>query len=442
MIIDVLSRIYFNIMLVVSIYVIEKRQIKILDRNFVFSVIVLNLLSFIVTSLDLVEIKPFLNVIILLFVDFLFLKNKFSKSLFKIALIYGILLMCELALILGLSLLGNFYDSVNFENIIDLLNTNIIFSAISNIVVSSILVLSLFINYVRDIYTNIIKIFKKIKIRKYTYWILLLILFFTLVYQSIVFSDNVIFNVCMLMILLVVIIIFYSKDLNVRFDYEETKEKYSSVQNSLLKYEDMIDKYRVTNHENKNQLLIIQNMIKHNDSKVNEYIENLVGNVYMTNEKIMMDVSIIPAGGLRATIHTKLNKMDDKKIKYSLNIDRKLRTIDFDDLSSDLNLKICNIVSIFIDNSIDEVSEHKNKKIINIEMYLDSNILTIEVSNKYKNDLNIDKIFDKGYTTKSEGHGYGLALAKELVESEECLTNFQRIEDNIFTQVLEIKIKK
>ena len=442
MIIDVLSRIYFNIMLVVSIYVIEKRQIKILDRNFVFSVIVLNLLSFIVTSLDLVEIKPFLNVIILLFVDFLFLKNKFSKSLFKIALIYGILLMCELALILGLSLLGNFYDSVNFENIIDLLNTNIIFSAISNIVVSSILVLSLFINYVRDIYTNIIKIFKKIKIRKYTYWILLLILFFTLVYQSIVFSDNVIFNVCMLMILLVVIIIFYSKDLNVRFDYEETKEKYSSVQNSLLKYEDMIDKYRVTNHENKNQLLIIQNMIKHNDSKVNEYIENLVGNVYMTNEKIMMDVSIIPAGGLRATIHTKLNKMDDKKIKYSLNIDRKLRTIDFDDLSSDLNLKICNIVSIFIDNSIDEVSEHKNEKIINIEMYLDSNILTIEVSNKYKNDLNIDKIFYKGYTTKSEGHGYGLALAKELVESEECLTNFQRIEDNIFTQVLEIKIKK
>ena len=80
------------------------------------------------------------------------------------------------------------------------------------------------------------------------------------------------------------------KNFKVMNEYEETKKRYSGVEKSLIEYEDMIDKYRVNNHENKNQLLLIQNMIKHKDKNVSEYIDNLVGNVYMTNEKIMMDI--------------------------------------------------------------------------------------------------------------------------------------------------------
>ena len=75
-------------------------------------------------------------------------------------------------------------------------------------------------------------------------------------------------------------------------------------------------------------------------------------------------------------------------------------------------------------------------------MYLDDNKLIIEVSNKFKNEINMDKLFEKKYTTKSDGHGYGLPLAKELVDSEKTLNNSQKIEDDVFTQILEIEIKK
>ena len=162
----------------------------------------------------------------------------------------------------------------------------------------------------------------------------------------------------------------------------------------------------------------------------------------MTNEKIMMDISKIPAGGLRATIHAKLNIMDDKKIKYILDIDRKLRVLDIEAMNSDIKLKVCNVLSIFIDNAIDEVENHEKERTVNISMYIEDEKLIFEITNRFKNKFDPSKIFDKKYTTKEKGHGYGLSLAKELIDSEESLSNYYRIEDDLFTQVLEVKIKR
>ena len=38
----------------------------------------------------------------------------------------------------------------------------------------------------------------------------------------------------------------------------------------------MMDKYRVLNHENKNQLLLIKSMINNKDKKVTNYIDEII----------------------------------------------------------------------------------------------------------------------------------------------------------------------
>lgn len=45
-----------------------------------------------------------------------------------------------------------------------------------------------------------------------------------------------------------------------------------------------------------------------------------------------------------------------------------------------------------------------------------------------------------GYTTKENGHGYGLSLVREIIESNDRLSSEREIKDNIFKQILKIKM--
>lgn len=442
MLIDLTSIFIFNVVIILCIYILNSKKIDFKNKRFYLAILFLNLLATINYNLNIMYLKPFINFMSLVFVGRIIMENKIRNSVVSSIMIYASILLSEIVIlvfcmcVLGISSKMQMMDCINY------LNTNTILSALATIV-PPFISLYIFQNiYVKKFYNSVLMVVNKIEVKRVVPFSLFLFIIVLLMYIIIYYSNSLIATIIIFMIFLLLLFYILLKDLKVRNEYDETKEKYSTTKQSLLEYEDMIDKYRVNNHENKNQLLTIQNMIKHKENKVNEYIDNLVGNVYMNNEKTMADVSIIPAGGLRATIHTKLNIMDNKNIKYVLNIDRKLRIIDFDNISSDLNLKICKIVSIFIDNAIDEVETHKKDKIVNIEMYIDDNKLFFEVSNKFINNFDIDRISEKKYTTKSNGHGYGLTLAKEIIDSEKSLNNYKSIEDNIFTQILEVDLKK
>ena len=386
--------------------------------------------------------KPIYNYIIYSLMSFLILENNFKKSFITTNVIYFLVFLIEIFMfILVLFIISIKLGTISLGQCIDIVNNVPLYSFVINITGSIMLVLITNDSKFKEIYQKIIGIMEKIRIKWVVTIVFTVVFVVFLTYLTICYSNSIILTIIMFILITLIIIYVSIKNFKVMSEYEETKSRYSSVENSLLEYEEMIDKYRVNNHENKNQLLTIQNMIKNKDKKVSEYIDNLVGTVYMTNEKIMMDVSKIPAGGLRATIHAKLNIMDNKKIKYNLDIDRKLRTVDIESISSNVKLKISNIVSIFIDNAIDEVENHIDK-IVDIAMYIDDDKLVIEITNRFKNNFDPNRMFDKKYTTKQSGHGYGLPLAKELIESEKTLSNYYKIEDDVFTQVLEVKIKR
>ena len=171
-----------------------------------------------------------------------------------------------------------------------------------------------------------------------------------------------------------------------------------------------------------------------------KYIDALINNKIKDNEKIMKKTAKIPSGGLRATIYSKLCLMDELNIKHTLSISRDVKTTDLIELDEALVLKICNILGVFLDNAIDAVKNLKKKE-ISVEIYIIDECLCIDITNNFKGNLNLDRISEEKYTTKGDGHGYGLTLVNQILNEElGKLENERSINRDTFTQTLKIKM--
>ena len=243
-------------------------------------------------------------------------------------------------------------------------------------------------------------------------------------------------------IIIIIFLVFLSKFIDIQSILYKINNKYQTSISSLKEYEVMIDKFRVDTHENKNEFLTIRNMIKDNNDKdtLIKYIDKLADNKIKDNDKIMKKTAKIPSGGLRATIYSKLCLMDKLKIKYKLNISREVRTTDLIDLDEDLVLKICKILGVFLDNAIEAVKGLKKKE-ISVEIYVMDEELCIDITNNFKGNLDLNKITNMKYTTKGDGHGYGLTLVNKILSEETGkLENEKSINRDTFTQTLKIKM--
>ena len=274
---------------------------------------------------------------------------------------------------------------------------------------------------------------------KYSFIIIAIIIISTIEsYMNLPLTIVLITNVIMA-IIFIGLVIMSSK---IKANYNKINSKYETSISSLREYEVMIDKFRIDTHENKNEFLTIRNMLKDKNSKetVIKYIDKLVDNKIKDNDKVMKKTSKIPEGGLRATIYSKLCLMDKLKIKYKLNISREVRTTDLINLDEDLVLKICKILGVFLDNAIEAVTNLKKKE-ISIEIYIMDKELCVDITNNFEGNLDLNKINNIKYTTKGDGHGYGLTLVSKLIaEESNKLENEKSINRDNFTQTLKIKM--
>lgn len=255
--------------------------------------------------------------------------------------------------------------------------------------------------------------------------------FLELTFQK-VFLINIIFMIIYLIILLFAI---YNQNEKIEF-----KQKNQILINTLNEYEKMLDYQRIDNHENKNQLLVIKSMVQKGNKKVIEYLDEIIKEKREDNEVIYSKAKMIPSGGLQGLIYQKMLLMQENNINVILNVSNNMRKIDLTNISSKINYDICRIVGIILDNAIDEILkfDKKNREII-ISMYIE-NYFFIEISNRIKNQIDINKITEKGYTTKENGHGYGLCLLNKIIEKNDKISNKTRIVNNIFTQIIKIEI--
>lgn len=317
---------------------------------------------------------------------------------------------------------------------------NPIYNILLNIMIPIINLCIIKIPFVKNIYNYLIKITSKIGSKQLLFLSLIVILIAdilgTVIYFKVDFIYLLIINTTLTLICFAIVIYTFKT----KNSYNKVYDKYNTTLNSLKEYEDISDRYRISNHENKNQLLTIRNMIPKTNKKVISYIDAIVENKLKDNDKVTFETAKIPAGGLRGLIYSKVLLMKELEIEYELEISKEIKTVDLiNKIDDSTMLDICKVIGVYLDNAIQEVEKLSDKH-INIEMYLEDNLLIISILNNYEGTIEIDLLEESGYTSKGKGHGYGLTLSKEIINNNKNLTNEKSISQDIFTQTLKIKM--
>ncbi len=309
-----------------------------------------------------------------------------------------------------------------------------------NIMIAIISLLSLLTKVPQKIYNNVIKFTETLKNSSVLIYAIMIVTIAIISTASAYLKWNYIIVLSINTILIIIFVFISIKFASAKNKYNEISNKYETSISSLRQYEAMIDKYRLYNHENKNELQTLRNLISKKNTKALKYIDEILDDKIKDNEKIMRKTFKIPEGGLRAIIYGKLCKMDELGIKYSLDIARDVRTVDLINMDEEIVLNICKILGVFLDNAIEAVKNLKEKQ-ITIEIYLMDGKLCIDITNNFEGKLELDKLDKEKYTTKGKNHGYGLSLVKQIIDdNSNTFENEKSISRHTFTQKLKIKM--
>lgn len=224
-------------------------------------------------------------------------------------------------------------------------------------------------------------------------------------------------------------------------DKVKIASKYDNMVNTSEKYEKVVEQLRMNNHENKNNLIVLKGMLSKKDKKVKEYIDNLLNSERIEDNDLILKTNSIPTGGLQGLIYQKLLDMKESNICYYLEVSKNIPKKKIEELDIKTNKDLCTIVGIFLDNAIQE-TQNIDEKNIGIYLYQEQDYFVISISNNYQGKIDLQRMNEKGYTTKEEGHGYGLSLVKEIIDKNIIFKNEKSICGNVFIQKIKINLNK
>ena len=388
------------------------------------------------SSLNQLYVNGFVRIIVitclLCFCNWLVFRKRVNETI--ISSIFGQFVLTFADVAFALILISGFNKNLA------LIKSDVFGTLIGNVVIALLYVGISYIPFIRKIYLKIVEFSNKFRIKNVFLWSLLVIFSINFFMAVIYYDMNSTFVVIINTMFIIIYSVIVYKAMNQKNINNIVEAENKSLMESLHQYEDMVDRQRVDNHENKNQLLIIKNMIKKNDKDVIKYIDTVVKDEKEDDEALYTKVKNIPSGGLQGIIYQKMLSMKDNRILFSLDVSRDVRNIDLEKMNIEDNYKLCKIVGVLLDNAIEESLKIDDRRIM-ISLYVDDDMLIIDISNKFDGKIDLDKIDEEGYTTKGEGHGYGLSLVKKLVNGNDCFINERKVNKDVFKQIIKFRIK-
>lgn len=400
---SIISSIVFCYTIIYFVSKLLNTKLKINTRNIIYIIIyaiVLILIHYITDN----TISIILSYLVLLIINKLVFKISISKATLS-ALICYLILICSdiLSYYVYMIFKLNPFSMSLYEK-----------SLIGNIVVICILIIIGRIDKLVCVIANIIYKAENKIIKYILSSIIILGLLYTFIYYNISTKslEIILVNTLTMLLFTVILLKLYLEQIN----KNTLKLEYDKMSEYVKIYEEIIEKDRIRCHENKNQLITIKGMVSDKDKKAHEYIDSLIDDNSDKTYKWIGELKNIPIGGLKGLLFYKVNAMRENNIDVSLTISRSLEDSKLQDINTKLYKQLCQIIGVYVDNAIEACMESETKS-IGIEIYKDGDIFEFIITNTYKGNLEVDNMDNAGYTTKGSGHGYGLSLVKDILNS-------------------------
>ena len=307
-----------------------------------------------------------------------------------------------------------------------------------NLLISTLAVLLIFIPFIKKVINAIIRLFNNNK-NLSNYLIIFLIMIYIIVSKNgleFIMESNYYINIVFIVGIIVIISIVMKSESKA----EQLKEINNQMINHVTKYEKIITEQGKANHEFKNQLMVIRGYAQMKSDKLIDYIDSIIKDSKKTySSYLISQLNKFPAGGIKGLLYYKLSTMDEEKITHELNVESGVK-IRLDTLGIESYKNITKMLGVLFDNAIDASKKSKNKKII-INVVKKTNSVTFSIYNTYRGKINIDEL-GTGFTTKGSGHGYGLRLVKDIIESSNIFELENLIENEYYVTRLVIKTKR
>lgn len=234
-------------------------------------------------------------------------------------------------------------------------------------------------------------------------------------------------------VLMLILVLIYIKSKN---DNDKLQEQFDYLYNYSKNYEDWITKEQLNIHENKNQLIVLRDMVKNNKNAVN-YINEILEEDFVIEDKWIGQLSNIPKGGLKGLLYYKLITIEKDNLNFCVDISKnaknKLKKIEKEQLKD-----ISHIIGIFMDNAI-EASVQSKKKMFSLEIYCIKKELNIVITNSFDEKIELSKINNKGYSTKGKGRGKGLYFVSKIKDKNPNIETQTNIINDYFVQRILVK---
>lgn len=343
---------------------------------------------------------------------------------------------------IGVVLAEVIFSIISFEFIgipVDFFSNGLLGLIIINTFIFIIYILIFKIKFIVNFISKIMKWYEENKLLNLiSLFIIVMSVCYVTVYTMV--FDLFVLNITFLLFnILIGIIVFIGGYFKEKSSNNKLTIEYAQLLDYVKTYEDEVVDKSKKQHEYKNQLVIIDDMLPKTNIKAKEYLKKVLNNVEdVTDNDWLVKLKNLPSGGIKGLVHFKIKKMLENKISVYVDVDKKLSKKD-NWVNVDKNLEdISRILGVYLDNAIEAASKTKDRQII-IEFINREEHIEFVLSNSYSGNINFGDIDKEGYSTKGKNRGIGLALVNDIIKSNKILMQSREINGKFYVQKLQIK---
>ena len=216
------------------------------------------------------------------------------------------------------------------------------------------------------------------------------------------------------------------------------KSVVEELANQLTGFKNYSTALRAQTHEFMNKMHVIMGLI---EMKAYDELKQFTKEVALNRQsEVSYIVTRLKDITLAGFILGKISRSRELDIDFSLSDESELRNELEVPSVHDLVLIVGNI----IENAFDALQNHKGERIVNLSI-LDFDkeiVIIVEDSGPGMSEDSKNNVFTRGYSSKGEGHGYGLYLVKQSIDNLEGTIDIETSEGEGTTFTVRLPVKR